>query len=78
MTPFQCRVARCVLNWSYDDMEKKTRKEVSRRTVINFERGHHETNPDAVAAMRSALEATGVSFLSDGVNVRLDPKRVKS
>ena len=47
---------------------------VSRNTVVSFEKGQRVPNPNNVAAIRSALEAAGVEFIGEnggGAGVRL-------
>ena len=35
-------------------------------TIVDFERGRRQVSPEAVTAIRQALEAAGVVFLDDG------------
>ena len=47
---------------------------VSRNTVVSFEKGQRSPNVNNVAAIRSALEAAGVEFIAGnggGAGVRL-------
>lgn len=39
---------------------------VSRNTIVSFEKGQRTPGANNLAAIRSALEAAGVTFLADG------------
>lgn len=39
---------------------------VSRNTVVSFEKGQRVPNPNNLAAIRAALEAAGVQFVASG------------
>jgi transcriptional regulator with XRE-family HTH domain len=69
-----CRAARALLEWSQIALARKAGVGVS--TVINFEKDHHKTEPENVAALQGAFEAAGIEFTNgDGMGVRLVPKK---
>ena len=61
MTKEQCRAARAWLDWSQDDLAKAAR--VSNSTVRDFEKGRRAPIENNLAAIRIALEATGIGFV---------------
>lgn len=63
ITPAQCRMGRAAVRLTVDDLAKAAA--VGRSTVIRFERGD-EVLPAIKAAIRGALEKTGVRFRKDG------------
>lgn len=66
MSPEQCRAARAWLGWSMDALAASAH--VSNSTVRDFEARRRTPIPNNLAAMRGALEAAGIEFLStDGV-----------
>ncbi|WP_293810347.1 helix-turn-helix transcriptional regulator [uncultured Bosea sp.] len=67
MTPAQCRAARGLLDWSQADLAQSANVGLS--TLKNFEGGRSAPMANNLAAMRSALEAGGVTFLADGETV---------
>lgn len=71
MTPPQCRAGRALLDWTQPDLAKASGLGLS--TVVDFERERRRVSDDAVEAMRSALEGTGVEFTNGkrpGVRLR--------
>jgi transcriptional regulator with XRE-family HTH domain len=74
MTPAQCRAARALLDYNQADLASKASLGLS--TVVDFERSRRAVSVDAVAAMRSALEAAGVEFTNgDRPGVRMKKGR---
>lgn len=72
ITPAQCRAARALVE--LDQAALAVAANVSRNTVVAFEKGQRVPNPNNLAAMRSALEAVGVEFIPEnggGAGVRL-------
>ncbi|MCE8507834.1 helix-turn-helix transcriptional regulator [Ruegeria pomeroyi] len=72
MTSAQVRAARGLLNWTVRDLAK--RAGIHRNTVTNIETERYGGSADAIAAIRSALEAAGVEFIPEnggGAGVRL-------
>lgn len=72
MTSAQVRAARGLINWTVRDLAEKAG--VHRNTVTNIETGRYGGSPDAIAAIRQALEAAGVEFIPEnggGAGVRL-------
>lgn len=63
MNPTQSRMARAALKWSLSDLADAAG--VGRATAARFELGE-TVAPASVAAMRSACEAAGVSFVETG------------
>lgn len=72
MIPEQCRAARGWLDWSQDELAKRSR--VSLSTVRDFEKGRRVPIANNLRAMREALEAEGVRLTHDpdGVVVAAD------
>ena len=72
MTPTQVRMARAALNWSIDDLAQASGVDLD--IISGFEAGGRSSPSEALAAVRSALEAAGVIFLREdgiGPGVRL-------
>lgn len=70
--PAQVRMARAALNWSLADLSKAAG--VHRNTISNFETGRYGGSPEALEAIRRALESAGVIFVDgngEGPGVRL-------
>ena len=63
MTPAQCRAARGWLNWSQDELAR--RSHVSLSTVRDFEKGRRVPIANNLRAMREALEREGVELTHD-------------
>jgi len=57
-------MARAALEWSLEDAAAAA--DVSRRTVLRFERYHREVKPELIDALRRAYEGVGVRFLDAG------------
>lgn len=64
LTAAQSRAGRALLAWSQKDLADTAG--VATSTVADFERGHRTPVPQNAAAIRSALEKAGISFLSGG------------
>lgn len=72
MTPGQCRAARALLGLEQGDVAD--RAGIARATLIDFEKGQRVPRAATVAAIRAALESSGVIFVAEnggGVGVRL-------
>jgi predicted transcriptional regulator len=72
MTPAQCRAARGLLGMTQSDLALSSG--VSLRTIAHFEAGERTPIPANHAALRSALETAGVTFIAEnggGAGVRL-------
>lgn len=72
MTPAQSRAARGLISMTQAELAKAAG--LGQSTVIDFERERRVVSDQAVAAIRAALESTGVVFLdpnNGGVGVRL-------
>lgn len=67
MNAIQCKMARAAVGWGVRELAKAAA--VSVDTVSRLERGE-ELMPRTIAAIRAALEAAGVIFLSDGQPAR--------
>ncbi len=61
MTPEQCRAARGWLNWTQADLA--TRAGTALSTVKDFEGGRRVPIANNLAAIRAALEGTGIGFV---------------
>jgi transcriptional regulator with XRE-family HTH domain len=68
ISPEQSRAARGLLNWSQTTLGDEAG--LSLPTVKRFETGYAHVSPDALAAIRTALEAAGVEFFN-GTGVKL-------
>ena len=66
MTPAQCRAARALLNMTQPALGSAASLSLS--TVVDFERERRAVSQAAIAAIRAALEAAGVVFLSENGN----------
>jgi transcriptional regulator with XRE-family HTH domain len=72
ITPAQCRAGRALVE--LDQSELASKSNVSRNTIVDFERGRRVPTTNNLAAIRSALEASGVVFVEEndqGPGVRL-------
>jgi predicted nucleotidyltransferase len=67
-TPEMCRAGRALLGISQAELARQTH--VSRLTIAHFERGERKTIPANIAAIRSALEASGITLLPGGAVFR--------
>jgi len=83
MTPDQVKTARALLGWSLDRLAARSGTSVPMVTAFEqtgrvvFSNGRSRALPvDAVAAVRTALEAAGVEFTDgDAPGVRLRERR---
>lgn len=64
LTPEMCRAGRALLGITQAELARQTH--VSRLTIAYFERGERKPVPANLAAIRSALEASGITFLPGG------------
>jgi transcriptional regulator with XRE-family HTH domain len=62
LTPAQCRAARALLNWSQEDLVR--RSGTTRKIVADFDRGATRPHPRNMARIKAAFEAQGIEFLS--------------
>ncbi|WP_245466340.1 MULTISPECIES: helix-turn-helix transcriptional regulator [unclassified Mesorhizobium] len=72
----QCRGARAMLGWSQAELAQSAN--VSRATVVDFERGLRVPHRNNLGAIREALEAAGIEFIPEnggGAGVRLAKRR---
>jgi transcriptional regulator with XRE-family HTH domain len=72
ITPAQCRAARALLEMSAAALAR--RAVVTRDVIADFEGGIRTPSPSNIAAIRAALEASGVIFIDEngeGPGVRL-------
>lgn len=63
LTGTQCRMGRAAVKMTVDDLAKEAH--VSRATILRFERGDGVI-PAIKAALRTALEKSGVHFQDNG------------
>jgi transcriptional regulator with XRE-family HTH domain len=57
-------MARAALNWSLADLAKAAK--VHRNTISNYVTEKFGGSPEALAAIRAALEAEGIEFTNGG------------
>jgi transcriptional regulator with XRE-family HTH domain len=70
MTPAQCRAARALVDLTQPALAEAAGLGLS--TVVDFERSRRQVSADAIAAIRSAIEAAGVEFTNgDQPGVRM-------
>ena len=61
ISPPQCRAARALLNWSQDDLVR--RSNITKKTVADFERGATQPRSETLMRVLAAFEAAGIEFL---------------
>ena len=64
LLPSEIKAARALLGWSQQDLAK--RANLSASTVADFERSQRNPVANNLAAMRDALEQSGITFLAGG------------
>jgi transcriptional regulator with XRE-family HTH domain len=64
----QSRAARGLLNWTQSDLVEQSG--VSKKTIVDFERGSTRPYDRTLAAIVAAFEAAGIEFISRGVRMR--------
>lgn len=72
MTPAQCRAARAILGMKQPTLAALA--EVGLSTIVDLEKERRQVALPSIEAIRSALEAAGVIFVSEngeGAGVRL-------
>src|SRR3979411_1352367 len=69
MTPAQCRAARALLEITQSELAAKSRLGLS--TVVDFEKGRRQVSDDAIRAMQTALERSGIEFNENGAGIGL-------
>ena len=73
IVPETCRAARALLNISQSDLAKIAN--LSKQTLVDFERGARTPYPNNLLALQSALENLGIVFVDAdtkyGAGVRL-------
>jgi hypothetical protein len=78
MTPAQCRAARALLGVTQPQLARAARLGLS--TVVDFEKQRRSVSPEAIGAMKAALERSGIQFIIDnggGAGVRFrTPQKV--
>ncbi|MEJ2120475.1 MAG: helix-turn-helix transcriptional regulator [Alphaproteobacteria bacterium] len=63
ITAAQCRAARGILAWSRDVLTERSR--VSKRTIVDFERGARSPHASTLFAIQTAFEAAGITFIEE-------------
>lgn len=63
ITPNQCRAARELLNWTQEDVQKKSK--LGRETIGNFERGTGNPTVRTLNDLRKAFGDAGIEFVND-------------
>ena len=70
LTPELCRAARGLLDWTQADLAD--RAEVSRGTIRDYERAHHDVHRATAAQLRQAFEKANVVFVEiEGIGTGL-------
>lgn len=76
ISALQTKAARTIINWSQETLAQKA--QVSKRTIIDFERNARHPQRSTIAAIKTALEVAGIEFIeneqpspSGGPGVRL-------
>ncbi|MBL8570206.1 MAG: helix-turn-helix transcriptional regulator [Phreatobacter sp.] len=64
ISPSQCRAARGLVDMDQAALAKAAN--VSRNTIVDFEKARRTPNPNNLLAIQSALEAAGVEFTNGG------------
>jgi ribosome-binding protein aMBF1 (putative translation factor) len=64
ITPHQCRSARELVDWSREDLQKKTK--LARETIGNFERGNGNLTMKTLEILKTTFETAGIEFVDDG------------
>lgn len=67
LTPAQSRMARAALQWSIEEAAEAAG--MSYRTILRFEKEQRDVQPELIAELRRAFEATGVRFVEEGTDV---------
>lgn len=79
ITATQCRAARALIDWPRDELAVRAR--VSKRTIVDFERGARDPREATLVVIRQALETAGVEFIAQnggGPGVRLKNRQPES
>lgn len=63
ITSAQCRAGRALLNWSQEQLS--TNAQVSRATVVDFERTVRRPVPNNLASIEESMTAAGVEFIGE-------------
>ena len=63
ITAAQCRAARAMLAWSRDVLTERSR--VSKRTIVDFERGARSPHASTLFAIQTAFETAGITFIEE-------------
>lgn len=72
ISPSQCRAARALLDWPREELADRSK--VSKRTIVDFERGARRPREATLVVIQQALEAAGIMFIKQnggGPGVRL-------
>jgi transcriptional regulator with XRE-family HTH domain len=74
LSPEQCRAARALLDWQQRDLSEKSK--VSRKSILEFERGRTVPWARTIDDLREAFEAAGIEFLDEepggrGIGLRM-------
>lgn len=65
-TSDQLRAARALIRWDQKDLAEKSGVSVPTIKRLEAQEGTLSANPPTLAAIRTALEAQGITFLGDG------------
>ncbi|MGO4852690.1 helix-turn-helix domain-containing protein [Phaeovulum sp. W22_SRMD_FR3] len=79
MTPAQCRAARALMGMTQPQLADAA--SVGLSTIVDFEKDRRQVSASAVAEIKSALEKSGVIFISEhgiGVGVKIALEKMES
>lgn len=80
MTPAQCRAARALLDLTQSQLAHAA--DLGLSTVVDFEKERRQVSEEAVKAIRTALEQSGIEFMDEnggrGLRLRKPGRRHRS
>ena len=74
LSPAQCRAGRALLNWSQEDLVRRSK--ITKKTIADFERSATQPRPETLMRILAAFEDAGIEFLDGnrpGVRLRRRP-----
>jgi transcriptional regulator with XRE-family HTH domain len=63
MKPSQCRAARALLELNQSELARLAGLGLS--TIVDFEKERRQVSPEAINAIRAALEQSGIEFIDE-------------
>ncbi|MBS7702663.1 helix-turn-helix domain-containing protein [Chelatococcus asaccharovorans] len=64
LSPAQCKAARGLASMTQPQLASAA--DLGLSTIVDFERGRRQVSPEAISAIRQALESAGVEFVDAG------------